>query len=165
MGSGDGSEVPVALRDFKRWLYRGRRPNAFARALNRGWATLHSLGIAPNYLVTLEVVGRRSGRAISFPLVMAALNGERYLVSMLGGDVAWVRNVRAADGHALLRHGRVERVRLEEIPVEARGAVLKAYLKRAPGARPHMPVDKDAPLEAFDAIAAQIPVFRVRVAG
>jgi hypothetical protein len=155
----------LAWRRFKRWLYRGRRPNAFARALNRGWAAVHALGIAPNYLVTLEVAGRRSGRAISFPLVMAAVDGQRYLVSMLGADVAWVQNLRAADGRALLRHGRTERVRLEEIAVEERGPVLKAYLKRAPGARPHVAVDKDAPLEKFEAIAAQIPVFRVRPAG
>ena len=132
--------------------------------MNRASAVVHALGIAPNYLVTLEVVGRRSGRAISFPLVMAVVDGERYLVSMLGGDVAWVRNLRAADGHALLRHGRTERVRLEEIPVEKRGTVLKAYLQRAPGARPHVPVDKDAPLEQFEAIAAQVPVFRVLAA-
>lgn len=125
---------------------------------------MHALGIAPNYLVTLEVVGRRSGRAISFPLVMAVVDGQRFLVSMLGADVAWVRNLRAADGYALLRHGRIERVRLEEIPVEQRAPILKAYLKRAPGARPHVPVDKDAPLEKFEAIAAGIPVYRVLAA-
>lgn len=151
----------MAWQLFKRWLYRGHRPHALARVLNRGWATVSALGIAPNYLVSLEVVGRRSGRALSFPLVMVVVDGQRYLVSMLGTDVAWVKNLRAADGQALLRHGRSERVRLEELAVEKRGPVLKAYLKRAPGARPHVAVDKDAPLEEFDAIAAQIPVFRV----
>lgn len=93
---------------------------------------------------------------------MAVVGGERYLVSMLGTDVAWVRNLRAADGRALLRQGRSERVRLEEIPVDERAPILRAYLKRAPGARPHISVDKDAPLEAFAAIAPQIPVFCVR---
>jgi len=39
--------------------------------------------------------------------------------------------------------------------------VLKAYLKRAPGARPHVPVHKDAPPPEFERIAAQFPVFRV----
>ena len=146
---------------FHRWLYRGHRPNALARAMNRASAVVHALGIAPDYLVTLKVVGRHSGRMTSFPLVMAVVDGERYLVSMLGRDVAWVRNLRAADGHAVLRHGRTERVRFEEIPVDQRAAVLKAYLRRAPGARPHVPVDKDAPLEEFEAIAAEIPVFRV----
>jgi deazaflavin-dependent oxidoreductase (nitroreductase family) len=151
----------VAFQRLERWLYRGRRPNAVARTVNRAWAAVYGLGIAPNYLVTLEVTGRRSGRPIAFPLVMAVADGERYLVSMFGTDVAWVRNLRAADFRAVLRHGRTERVRLEEIAVEKRAPILKAYLKRAPGARAHVPVDKDAPLEKFEAIAAQIPVFRV----
>jgi hypothetical protein len=155
----------MAWPELKRWLYRGGRPHALARALNRGWAVLHALGIAPNHLVTLEVVGRRSGRAISFPLVMAVLEGERFLVSMLGADAAWVRNVKAAGGRAVLRPGRTERVRLEEVAIDERAPVLKAYLQRAPGARPHVPVDKDAPLEAFRAVAPQIPVFRVVAAG
>ena len=114
--------------------------------------------------MTLEVVGRRSGRTISFPLVMAVVEGERYLVSMLGNDVAWVRNVRAAAGHAVLRHGRLEHVRLEELAVEKRAPVLQAYLRKAPGARPHIPLDKDAPLPRFETMAAQIPVFRVLAA-
>ncbi len=146
---------------FKRWLYRGGRPNALARAINAGWAAIHSTGIAPDFLVTLEVRGRRTGRIISFPLAMVALNGEHYLVSMLGNDAAWVRNLRAADGQAVLRHGRSESVRLVPVDVEQRPPILKLYLQRAPGARPHIPVDKDAPVEAFAAIAADYPVFRV----
>jgi deazaflavin-dependent oxidoreductase (nitroreductase family) len=155
----------MAYRRFKRWLYRGNRPGALARLLNRGWAIAHARGIAPDYLVTLEVTGRRSGRVISFPLVMVVVDGERYLVSMLGREAAWVRNVEAAAGRAVLRHGRTEQVRLEELPSESRAPVLKAYLQRAPGARPHVAVDQDAPLAEFEAIAPQIPVFRVLAAG
>ncbi len=146
---------------FKQWLYRGGRPNLMARVINRGWAVIHALGVAPNYLVTLEVTGRKSGHTIAFPLAMTTMNGERYLVSMLGVNASWVRNVRASNGHAKLRHGRTEQVVLQEIPVEQRAPILKAYLKLAPGARPHIPVDKDAPLAEFEAIAAQFPVFRV----
>lgn len=152
------------LRRFERWLYRGQRPNWLARTINRAWAAVGALGVAPDYLVTLEVTGRRSRRRISFPLVMAVLDQERYLVSMLGENVAWVRNLKAAGGHAVLRHGRTERVRLEEVAVEKRGPVLKAYLQRAPGARSHVAIDKDAPLEMFEALADKIPVFRVRAA-
>ena len=151
----------MAFGRYQRWLYRGGHPNVLARILNRISAKVHALGIAPNYLVTLEVRGRRTGRVISFPLVMAVVDGERYLVSMLGPDASWVRNLQAAEGRAVLRHGRTERVRLEEVPVEERGRVLKVYLRRAPGARAHVPVDKDAPLREFDAIAARVPVFRV----
>ena len=144
-----------------RWLYRGGRPSRLASVINRGTAALYALGLFPNYLVSFEVVGRRSGRVFRLPMVMAIVEGQRYLVSMLGENVDWVRNVRAAGGRAVLRHGRREKVRLEEVPVEMRAPVLKAYLRRAPGARPHVPVHKDAPLSAFERIAAQMPVFRV----
>jgi hypothetical protein len=144
------------------WFYRGGRPNHIAMLLNRFSAALHALGIAPNYLVTLEVRGRRSGRRISLPLVMVSIAGERYLVSMLGADVSWVRNVRAAGGRVTLRHGRREEALLEEVPVSQRAPVLQAYLRRAPGARPHVAIDKDAPLTEFARIAPQLPVFRVR---
>ena len=93
---------------------------------------------------------------------MVVLNGERYLVSMLGSDVNWVRDIRASGGKATLRHGRREDVYLQEIAPEARAPVLKAYLKRAPGARAHVPVDKDAPLSDFERAGWRIPVFRVK---
>jgi hypothetical protein len=80
---------------------------------------------------------------------------------MLGEDVQWVRNVRAAGGRAVLRSGGRENVRLEEVPVAERAPILKAYLNRAPGARPHVPVQKDAPLVEFEKIASAFPVFRV----
>ena len=157
--------VTAALAMFARWLYRGQRPNAVARSINRVAAAVFARGVAPDYLVTLDVTGRRSGRTISLPLVMAVLDRQRYLVSHLGTDVAWVRNVKATAGRAVLRHGRTEHVQLEEFAIEKRAPVLKAHLRRVPGARPHVPVDKDAPLEEFEAIAAQIPVFRVLPAG
>ena len=68
-------------------------PNFLARLINRGFATLHSLGVAPNSMVALGVTGRQSGRKISFPLAMTVIDGERYLVSMLGVEAAWVHNV------------------------------------------------------------------------
>ena len=144
-----------------KWLYRDGHPNRVATMLNRWSSSIHALGVAPNYLVTLDVRGRRSGRTISLPLVMALIDGERYLVSMLGAEVDWVRNVKAAGGNVVLRHGRREEVRLEEILPNQRARVLKAYLKRAPGARPHLPVDKDAPLSEFEQVSSQFPVFRV----
>ena len=146
---------------FKRWLYRGGRPNQLAKIINRGWAIVHALGIFPNYLVTLEVVGRQSGRTISFPLAMTVMDGQRYLVSMLGAETNWVRNVQAAGGRARLRHGISEHVYLQEVDVNQRAPILKAYLQRAPGARPHMAISKDAPIAEFEKIASQYPVFRV----
>jgi hypothetical protein len=150
---------------LRKSLYRGGRPSWFGAVVNRCWAMVHALGVAPDYLVTLDVHGHRSGRMISVPLVMTVVEGQRYLVSMLGADVAWVRNVKAAGGRATLRHGRHEEVRLEEVAAERRAPVLKAFLRRAPGARPHLPVHKDAPLSEFEQVSDRFPVFRVRTAG
>lgn len=147
--------------DFKRSLYEGGRPGRLARILNRGWAWLHAAGIWPSRLVTMEVRGRRSGRIVSFPLVVADHEGERYLVSMLGEQARWVGNVRAAGGRAVLRHGRREAVVLEEVLPGERAPILRRYLAVAPGARPHVPVAPDAPLAEFERVAPGIPVFRV----
>ena len=146
---------------FKRWLYRGGHPNLLAKIINRFWATLHSMGIFPNAMVTLEVMGRKSGKLVGFPLAMVNLNHERYLVSMLGAHANWVQNIHAADGRAVLRHGIRESVHLEEVSVEQRAPIIKAYLQIAPGARPHIAVDEAAPIAAFEEIAASYPVFRV----
>ena len=147
--------------ELRKWLYRGGRPNRVARLADRFTAALSARGVGPDYLVTLEVPGRRSGRTVSLPIVVADVRGERYLVSMLGEGVNWVRNIRAAGGDATLRHGRREEVRLEEVAPERRAPVLKAYLGRAPNARVHIPVDKDAPLTDFERVAGRFPVFRI----
>ena len=80
----------------KTWFYRDGRPNRVARVIDRCTAALAARGVGPDYLVTLDVPGRRSGRTIAVPLVVADADGERYVVSMLGEDTNWVRNVRAA---------------------------------------------------------------------
>lgn len=87
--------------------------------------------------------------------------GERHLVAMLGQQANWVRNVRAVGGRAVLRHGTREAVRLEEVDVGERAPILRRYLDYAPGARPHIPVNRHAPLRAFASIAARFPVFRI----
>jgi hypothetical protein len=95
---------------------------------------------------------------------MAVVNGERYLISMLGNEANWVRNLQATGGRATLSHGKREEVVLREIDPALRAPILKAYLGRAPGARPHIPISKDAPLAEFEKVASQYPVFRVEPA-
>jgi F420H(2)-dependent quinone reductase len=142
-------------------MYRGGRPNRLAALLYRVDRAVASAGRGPKRLVTLEVRGRSSGRVVSFPLVVADYGGERYLVAMLGERSNWVANVRAAGGRAVLRHGNREAVRLEEIDPDARAPILRRYLELAPGGRPHIPVDRHAPVAEFERIAADYPVFRV----
>jgi deazaflavin-dependent oxidoreductase (nitroreductase family) len=148
----------------KRWIYRGGRPGLLAKAMNRLTARLYATGSSRRG-TTLEVRGRRTGNPVSLPVVVADYEGSRYLVSMLGTEANWVRNVQAAGGHAaLVRHSR-RAVQLVEVPVGQRAPVLRRYLEVAPGARPHIPISRDAPLEQFQQIAAQFPVFRSTNAG
>jgi deazaflavin-dependent oxidoreductase (nitroreductase family) len=142
-------------------MYRGGRPNPVAGILGRATATLASAGLSPRRLVTLEVRGRRTGRLVSFPVVVTDYEGERYLVAMLGRGANWVRNVQAAGGAAMIRHGRCEAVTLELVEPDARAPILRRYLKLAPGARAHLPVDQHASLSEFEGIAAEYPVFRI----
>ena len=144
-----------------RWIYRTGRANWLGRLYNRLWVAVAAAGITRGYVVALEVPGRRSGRPVRLPLVPAVVKGERYLVAMLGESSGWVRNARAAGLAVVIVDGRRKEVRLEEVPVAERAPILKAYLRRAPGGRPHIPVDKDAPLAAFAAVAAQFPAFRI----
>jgi deazaflavin-dependent oxidoreductase (nitroreductase family) len=144
-----------------RRFYRGAHPNLIGRIVNSLFAMIHSSGLGPSYMVTLEVLGRKSGRLITLPVAIALVDGQRYLVSMLGNEAQWVQNVRAANGQAFVRRGGRTPVQLEEVPVDQRAPILKAYLQRAPGARPHIPVDKSAPVAAFEAVAPSFPVFRI----
>lgn len=147
--------------DLNRWLYRGHRPNALARVLNSASGALAATGLVHLGMVRLDTTGRKSGKIISLPVVVAEVDGDRYLVSMLGENVNWVRNVHAAGGRAALQSGHREEVRLDDVPVDQRAPILKAYLQRAPGARAHIPVDPDASLAEFEKISADFPVFHV----
>ncbi|MEO3876012.1 nitroreductase/quinone reductase family protein [Nonomuraea sp. B12E4] len=90
--------------------------------MNRTWVVVHSSGLAPR-LVTLEVPGRRTGRIIAFPLVVADHQGERYLVAMLGRHTNWVLNLHAAGGLAVLRQGRRRSVHLTEVEPAERAPI------------------------------------------
>ena len=144
-----------------RAMYPGGRGSPAARRMARWWAAAFARGLAPRRWVTLEVTGRRSGRPVRFPLGMADWQGHWYLASMLGEDCNWVRNVRAAGGEATIRHGRAVACHLAEVPVGDRPPILRRYLEAVPGARPHIPVDRRAPLADFAAIASRYPVFQV----
>ena len=122
---------------------------------------LSRVGLTPPTVVSLETIGSRSGRRRAIPMVVAQDQGHEYLVSMLGGRSPWVHNVRASDGHAWLRRGRLRAVRLLEVSIPERAPIIGAYLQVAAGARPHIPVPTDAPLGEFEAVAGGHPVFRI----
>ena len=145
---------------FQRWQFRDGRPNRSARVLSRVLGIVFAAGIGPNQAATIEVRGRKTGRTISFPIVVVAHEGDRYLVAMLGDKTNWVRNLRA-DNHAVLQRGGRENVSLVQDFSGNRAAILRRYLEISAGARPFFPIDRRAPLDEFERIVEQYPVFRV----
>jgi deazaflavin-dependent oxidoreductase (nitroreductase family) len=148
-------------RRGNRLFYRDGRPNRVGRAVASLSSAVYGSGLLPSFLVSLETTGHRTGQRHAIPVVLADYDGKQYVVSMLGERSPWVRNIRAAGGGAVIKHGRRRAVHLVEVPPEGRAAVIKAYLGRAVDARPHLRVAWDAPIDAFERIAAAYPVFRI----
>lgn len=143
-----------------RSLYAGGGPNAEAKAIHRRYTAGPLPRLVPIAAV-LEVPGRVSGATIHVPLVIVPYRARWYLVSMLGAQANWVHNVQAAEGKALLLHGRRRPVQLVEVPPHQRAPIIRRYLLLAWGARPHMSVTWHSPLREVAAVAADHPVFRV----
>jgi hypothetical protein len=119
------------------------------------------IGLVRGHFYVLEVRGRKSGRTISLPVDPLDLNGERYLVCARGNS-NWVRNARSAGEVVLVRAMRRHRYSVRELSPEVRPPVLKAYLDRfAAEVQRFFPVPKGSPVEAFNDLAPQYPVFEL----
>jgi deazaflavin-dependent oxidoreductase (nitroreductase family) len=144
-----------------RVVYRDWRPTRFGKWVNRFACWWSGLGLPPSFQAVLEVRGRISGSLRSNPVVIATVNGKDYLVSMLGPDSDWVKNVEAADGYAVIRQGRRRPIRLVTVPPEQRAPILREYIRIASSGRRHFPLAVGAPLSDFDAIVERYPVYRI----
>ena len=152
---------PAERSALMRLFYRNWRPTRAGRWVNRLQSWWAGLGLPPSFQAALEVRGRLSGRTRANPVVIATVEGQRYLVSMLGPRSDWVKNVEAAHGHAVLRQGRPRRVQLVLVPPEQRAPILRAYVRIATSGRRHFPLPVGAPLSEFAAIAERYPVYRI----
>jgi len=112
-------------------------------------------------MAVLEVRGRASGQRRSTPVVIATVEGQRYLVSMLGPGSDWVKNVEAAHGDAVLRQGRRRPVHLVGVPPDERAPILTEYVRVATSGRHHFAVAVGATLSEFQTIAKRYPVYRI----
>src|SRR5512136_2800006 len=128
------------------------------------WFT--SLGLTSR-TVTLEVRGRKTGRPIRVSLSRTDYGGRRYFVS-LGGEGAWVKNVRAAGGQAVLISRSRTPIHLEEIPLADRAPVLLAYVQKrafthsgAQASRHFFGLGPRPTLEEMERIAERYVVFRI----
>ena len=73
-----------------------------------------------------------------------------------------MRNLRAAAGAAVFRHGRRRPVRLEEVPIERRAPIIQAWYRRTyVSTRYHFGIDPKAGIEEFERVAAEHPVYRI----
>jgi deazaflavin-dependent oxidoreductase (nitroreductase family) len=152
---------PAEQIALMRLFYRNWRPTRLGRRVNQfsGWWS--GLGLPPRFQAVLEVRGRKSGRRRSNPVVIATVEGKRYLVSMLGPGSDWVKNVEAAHGDAVIRQGRRHPVHLAAVPPEQTAPILREYVRIASSGRQHFPLPVGAPLSDFEAIAGRYPVYRI----
>lgn len=150
-----------------------RTPRLYQRLQPLGWL-LTRLGLAPGYVVVLEVPGRRSGLIRKTALVQVEHAGQQFLIS-LSGESEWVRNARAAGGRVVLGRRRRRAATLTEIPVAERPAIIRAYLSRAgrtgrswasaSEARHYFGVTAQPSSAELRGIADRYPVFRVDYQG
>jgi deazaflavin-dependent oxidoreductase (nitroreductase family) len=134
--------------------------SAWRRAANLLVRTLLRAGVGPPRTYLLTVRGRTSGHAYSTPVTLVEVGGVWWLVAPYG-EVAWVRNARAAGEVILSRGRRVVPVALVESPPAEAAPVLKRYIADVPITRPYFDVTPAAGPAAFAAEASRHPVFRV----
>ena len=142
------------------------QPDWFTRnVFNPVGARSTRLGISLWGSRVLSVPGRVSGEIRSTPVNVLVVDGRRYLVSPRGAT-QWVRNVRAAGGCTLRVGRRIETVRLVEVDVRDRPAILRPYLQRWKWEVGQFfdGVGPDSSDDELLAIAASHPVFEIHTA-
>ena len=152
---------PAERSAFNRLFYRNRRPTWAGHWVSQFFCWWARLGLPPASWVALHVRDRASGRMRQDAVVIPTLAGQQYVVSMFGTISDWVHNLEAADGEAVISHGRSVRVRLLKVPPEERAPILREYVRVASSGRKHFPLSVGAPLPEFAAIASQYPVYRI----
>jgi deazaflavin-dependent oxidoreductase (nitroreductase family) len=131
------------------------------RTANRVMVFLIRRGLFAGKIQLLTVRGRKSGQPHTNLVLLLNRDGQQYLVSPYG-EVNWVKNARMTGEVSLFQSGDEWAARLEELPTEQAGPVLKQYLTEHPITRSYFEAQADAPEEAFVREAPQHPVFRLR---
>ena len=144
--------------------YESHTPGWFTKHVFNGLVSfLMRLGLSVRGSRVLEHRGRKSGQLFHTPVNLLNIDGTDYLVAPRG-ETQWVRNVRAADGHLVLKLGRRRQIcTATEVPVSERPAILKVYLRRWKSEVGIFfeGVGPDASDAEFAAIAERHPVFRL----
>lgn len=145
-------------------MARTYRMSTFTRFGNTMSAAMIRLGIGPAGMHLLTVRGRKSGLPRTTPVNLITHRGRRWLVAPYG-EVAWVRNVRAAGEVELRRAGAAERCLAQEATASEAGPVLRSYLRQLKFVvGPYFDVTRSSPDAAFAAEAPRHPVFLLTTA-
>ncbi|MGE5217239.1 MAG: nitroreductase/quinone reductase family protein [Chloroflexota bacterium] len=136
-------------------------PGLIARAVNRLYGRLASVGLGPSYSFLLLAKGRKSGIIHSTPVNVLRHEGKLYLVGTRG-HTQWSRNALVA-GAVTLKRGRIRiQFRLRVVNDSAKAEILKAYLIRFRWmVSRFFPLPPEAAVESFTAIASRYPVFEL----
>jgi deazaflavin-dependent oxidoreductase (nitroreductase family) len=120
--------------------------------LGRGWRG--------SYI--LSVRGRKSGKMYTTPVNPLAFENQRYLVAPRG-ETGWVRNIRASGEGELRLGGKRERITVDEVPVETKAPILRAYLKnwKSETSKFFGGATDESPEEELRRIAPDHPIFRI----
>jgi deazaflavin-dependent oxidoreductase (nitroreductase family) len=138
------------------------------KPMNRVMIALANMGLSLGPMRVLMVPGRKSGAMRSTPVSTLTVDGQRYIIGGLAG-ADWVKNAQAAGWGVLAQGRKKERVRLIELPVEARAPILRAFPRLVPGGVQFfqrvydMPKDPALLPDVFAGLVEKCPVFRVEV--
>jgi deazaflavin-dependent oxidoreductase (nitroreductase family) len=140
-------------------MARAYRMSTFSRLGNTMSAAMIRLGIGPSGMHLLTVRGRATGLPRTTPVYITEHQGRHWLTAPYG-EVAWVRNARAA-GEVELRRGRVvQRFRVRQATAEEAAPVLRAYLRQLRlVVGPYFDATGSSPDRAFATEASRHPVF------
>jgi deazaflavin-dependent oxidoreductase (nitroreductase family) len=137
------------------------RLSLWRRAANMLVTALLRRGVGPPRTYLLTVPGRRTGLPRSTPVTLVEERGGRWLVAPYG-EVAWVKNARAAGQITLSRGKREETRAIVEVGLDEAAPVLKSYVRDVLITRPFFDARPDADLAVFKDEALRHPVFRIQ---
>ena len=137
-----------------------QRPSKPVQIMNAFFGWLAARGLGQSKTVQLEVRGRKSGQPRRVAVNLVEFEGTRYLVAPRG-NTEWVRNARAA-GEAVITRRKPEHVKVADIPAGERAPIIQKYLREnAIVTKREFGIEPDAPIEEFERIAPDHPVFRI----
>ena len=135
----------------------------WVRPISEVIVALQRFGIAFLSFHVVRIPGRRTGQLRATVVSPFVVGGQRYVLSF--GQLAWVRNARAA-GWGLLSRGRREtKVRLTEIVAPESALIVREFPAQIPAGvqfftRTGLVAAPGGP-DQFEAAAAKLALFRI----